>query len=73
MGSIQRSGNKWRVQVYVARVRDSTTKHTKQEAAKWVPEREAELRPALGAAVMRLPAALLPQRSSSCALAISTV
>lgn len=43
MGGIQRSGNKWRVQVYVARVRDSTTKHTKQEAAKWVPEREAEL------------------------------
>lgn len=44
MASIQRSGNKWRVQVYVAGVRDSTTKHTKQEAAKWALEREAELR-----------------------------
>jgi len=28
----------------VAGVRDSTTKHTKQEAAKWALEREAELR-----------------------------
>ena len=44
MASIQRSGNKWRVQVFVAGVRDSTPTHTKQDAAKWALEREAELR-----------------------------
>lgn len=44
MASIQRSGNKWRVQVFVAGVRNSTTLPTKQEAAKWALEREAEMR-----------------------------
>lgn len=44
MASIQRSGNKWRVQVFVAGVRSSTTLPTKQEAAKWALEREAEMR-----------------------------
>lgn len=44
MASIQRSGKGWRVQVYVAGVRDSATKPTKQEAAQWALEREAELR-----------------------------
>jgi hypothetical protein len=44
MASIQRSGNKWHVLVCIVGVRDSTTKHTKQEAAKWALEREAELR-----------------------------
>lgn len=44
MASIQKHGNKWRVQVYVAGVRDSTTKPTRQEAAQWALEREAELK-----------------------------
>jgi len=44
MASIQKSGNKWRVQVFVAGVRDSTTRPTRQEAAQWALEREAELR-----------------------------
>ena len=47
MASIQRSGNKWRVQVFVAGVRSSTTLPTKQEAAKGgggALEREAEMR-----------------------------
>ncbi len=44
MASIQRNGNKYRVQVYVDGVRDSTTKATRQEAAQWALEREAELR-----------------------------
>lgn len=43
MASIQRFGAKWRVQVYVHGVRDSTTKATRQEAAAWALEREAEL------------------------------
>ncbi|OQP82079.1 hypothetical protein IA54_021015 [Xanthomonas phaseoli pv. syngonii LMG 9055] len=44
MASIQRNGNKYRVQVYVDGVRDSTTKSTGQEAAQWALEHEAELR-----------------------------
>jgi hypothetical protein len=44
MASIQKHGNKWRVQVYVAGVRDSTTKPTRQEAAQCALEREAELK-----------------------------
>ncbi|UYB51214.1 site-specific integrase [Xanthomonas sp. AM6] len=44
MASIQKSGNKYRVQVYVDGVRDSATKKTRQEAAQWALEREAELR-----------------------------
>lgn len=43
MASIQRSGSKWRVQVYVQGVRDSDTFKTRQEAAAWALEREAEL------------------------------
>lgn len=43
MASIQRSGAKWRAQVYVKGVRDSDTFRTKQEAAAWALEREAEL------------------------------
>jgi integrase len=43
MASIQRSGAKWRAQVYVKGVRDSDTFRTKQEAAAWALSREAEL------------------------------
>jgi integrase len=43
MASIQRSGAKWRAQVYVQGVRDSDTFRTRQEAAQWALEREAEL------------------------------
>ncbi|MCC4632652.1 hypothetical protein [Xanthomonas dyei] len=44
MASIQRTGNKYRVQVYIHGMRDSTTKATRQEAVQWALEREAELR-----------------------------
>ena len=43
MASIQRSGSKWRAQVYVQGVRDSDTFRTRQEASAWALEREAEL------------------------------
>lgn len=43
MASIQRSGSKWRVQVYVQGRRDSKSFRTKQEASAWALEREAEL------------------------------
>jgi integrase len=43
MASIQRSGTKWRVQVYVKGQRDSDTFRTRQEAAAWALQREAEL------------------------------
>jgi len=43
MASIQRSGAKWRVQVYAKGVRDSATFKTKQEASAWALERDAEL------------------------------
>jgi integrase len=43
MASIQRSGSKWRVQVYAQGVRDSATFNTKQEASAWAVEREANL------------------------------
>jgi integrase len=43
MASIQRSGNKYRVQVYVKGVRDSGSFRTRQEAAAWALQREAEL------------------------------
>lgn len=44
MASIKRNGSKWRAQVYVRGVRDSESFQTRQEAAKWGLEREAELR-----------------------------
>ncbi|UHQ21939.1 site-specific integrase [Lysobacter sp. 5GHs7-4] len=44
MASIRPSGSKWRVQVYVAGVRDSQIFATRKEAATWGLEREAELR-----------------------------
>lgn len=43
MASIQRSGTRWRAQVYVKGVRDSDTFRTRQEAAAWALTREAEL------------------------------
>lgn len=43
MASIRPLGKKWRVQVYVNGVRDSGMFPTRQEAAKWALEREAEL------------------------------
>lgn len=43
MASIQRSGAKWRAQVYVRGARDSDTFRTRQEAAAWALAREAEL------------------------------
>lgn len=43
MASIQRNGAKWRAQVHVLGVRDSDTFPTRQEAARWALEREAEL------------------------------
>lgn len=43
MASIQKSGAKWRVQVYVKGRRDSETFRTRQEASAWALQREAEL------------------------------
>lgn len=43
MASIQRSGRRWRVQVAIKGQRDSATFSTKQEAAQWALQREAEL------------------------------
>ncbi|MET3654031.1 tyrosine-type recombinase/integrase [Dyella japonica] len=43
MASIQKSGSKWRVQVYVKGQRDSSSFRTKQEASAWALNREAEL------------------------------
>jgi integrase len=43
MASIYRHGKGWRVQVYVNGVRDSAVRPTKQEAAAWALEREAQL------------------------------
>lgn len=43
MASIQRHGRGWRVQVYVAGRRTSKVCRTRQEAAQWALEREAEL------------------------------
>lgn len=43
MASIQRSGSKWRVQVYVKGRRESETFRTRQEASAWALQREAEL------------------------------
>jgi hypothetical protein len=42
MASIQKSGNKWRVQVYVKGQRDSASFRTKQEVSAWTLTREAE-------------------------------
>lgn len=44
MASIQRSGGKWRVQVYAKGVRDSKTFDTRQKAAAWALERDAQLK-----------------------------
>lgn len=44
MASIQRLGAKWRAQVYVKGIRESDTFRTKQEAAAWALQREAELK-----------------------------
>ncbi|MEJ7745259.1 MAG: site-specific integrase [Luteimonas sp.] len=43
MASIQRSGTKWRVQLYIHGTRDSGTFKTRQEAAQWALRRESEL------------------------------
>jgi integrase len=43
MASIQRNGARWRVQLYVQGVRDSASFPTRQEAAQWALQREAEL------------------------------
>lgn len=43
MASIQRNGARWRVQLYVHGIRDSASFATKQEAAQWALQREAEL------------------------------
>jgi integrase len=43
MASIQKHGSKWRVQVYAHGTRDSKILPTKQQAAAWALEREAEL------------------------------
>lgn len=43
MASIYRSGKGYRAQVYVDGVRDSAVRPTRQEAAQWALEREAEL------------------------------
>jgi integrase len=43
MASIQRNGARWRVQLYVQGVRDSASFATRQEAAQWALQREAEL------------------------------
>ncbi|RZZ81031.1 tyrosine-type recombinase/integrase [Pseudoxanthomonas winnipegensis] len=44
MASIKQNGKGYRVQLYVAGVRDSKTFDTRKEAAQWALEREAELR-----------------------------
>lgn len=43
MASIQKHGTRWRVQVYANGTRDSKVLPTKQEAAQWALQREAEL------------------------------
>lgn len=43
MASIYRHGRGWRAQVYVHGVRESDTFRTRQEAAQWALQREAEL------------------------------
>jgi len=43
MASIQKHGAKWRVQVYANGTRDSQVCRTRQEAAQWALQREAEL------------------------------
>jgi len=43
MASIYRNGSKWRAQVYTHGVRDSKSLPTRQEAAQWALQREAEL------------------------------
>lgn len=43
MASIQKHGTRWRVQVYANGTRDSKVLETKQAAARWALEREAEL------------------------------
>lgn len=43
MATIYRKGKGWRVQVCVKGVRDSAVRPTRQEAAQWALEREAEL------------------------------
>lgn len=43
MASVQRIGKRWRVQLYVNGVRESGSFRTKQEAAQWALQREAEL------------------------------
>lgn len=43
MASIYRNGTRWRVQLYVQGVRDSETFRTRQEAAQWALQREAEI------------------------------
>ena len=44
MASIKRHGKNWRAQIYVKGVRESIIKATRQEAAQWALEREAELK-----------------------------
>lgn len=43
MASIRRRGNTWRVELYKGGVRESSTFATKQQAAAWALQREAEL------------------------------
>ena len=43
MACIKKHGKNWRAQIYVKGVRDSIVKPTRQEAAQWALEREAEL------------------------------
>lgn len=43
MASIQKHGARWRVQVYAGGVRDSKVFTTRQEAAQWALQREAEV------------------------------
>ena len=43
MASIQRSGAKWRVQMYVQGVRESATFTSKRQASAWALERDAQL------------------------------
>lgn len=43
MASIRKRGDGWRAEIYKAGERDSRTFRTKQEAARWALEREAEL------------------------------
>ena len=44
MASIKRHGKNWRAQIYVKGARESIIKPTRQEAAQWALEREAELK-----------------------------